>query len=154
MNAMNLEWLESLTKPVASLLNPIAERIGGGLGHRKPRLYVHFETNPMVWCIAKNGDQEVMQIVFWADLNHDDPRQTLIITDAYPKGARSELRTLNFAVPPGQMVHEQVVSFSVPIKGEKGKPWTGRLILVDQFKRKHKTDKATFRWAGDSVPKL
>jgi hypothetical protein len=73
----------------------------------------------------------------------------LIITDIYPQGSSSaRMRTSNFVVPPGQMVHEQLASFSVPIKAEKGKPWVGRLILVDQFKRKHKTDKVTFQWVG------
>lgn len=148
---MSFEWLENLTKPLASLLNPIAERMGGTLGHRKPRLYVHFTPPQMLWCIAKNGEQEIMQTVCWADINHDDVQQTLIITDVYPQGSHSELRVANFVVPPGQMVHEQVKSFSLPIKGEKGKPWTGRLILIDQFKRKHKTDKATFRWAGEAA---
>jgi hypothetical protein len=150
---MNLEWLENLTKPIGSLLNPVAQRIGGKLGHRKPHLYVHFVLPQTVWCIARNGDQEAMQIVFWADFNHDDPQQTLIITDAYPKGTRSEIRTvINFPVPPGQMVREQVATFAVPIKGEKGKPWTGRIILLDQFKRKYKTDKIAFRWVGAVTP--
>jgi hypothetical protein len=73
----------------------------------------------------------------------------VIITDVYPQGSRSEIRvSTNFVVPPGQMVHEQLQSFSLAIKAEKGKPWIGRLILVDQFKRKHKTEKAKFQWAG------
>jgi len=73
----------------------------------------------------------------------------VIITDVYPQGSPSEIRaSTNFVVPPGAMVHEQLVSFSLPIKAEKGKPWIGRLILVDQFKRKHKTEKAKFQWAG------
>jgi hypothetical protein len=148
---MPFEWLESLTKPLASLLTPIAERVGGSLGHRKPHLYVHF-TNPMLWCIAKNGEQEMMQTVCWADINHDHPQHALIIMDIYPQGSRSaKIRASNFVVPPGQTVHEQLASFSVPIKAEKGKPWIGRLILVDQFKRQHKTEKVTFQWAGGAA---
>jgi len=145
---MAFEWLEYLTKPLATLLTRIAERIGSSVGHRKPHLYVHFR-NPLIWCIAGNASQEMMQTVCWADINRDDPQHALIITDVYPQGSNStKIRVSNFVVPPGQMVHEQLASFSVPIKGEKGKPWTGRLIRVDQFKRKHKTDGVTFQWVG------
>jgi hypothetical protein len=109
---------------------------------------VHF-TIPLVWCVAKNGEQEMMQTVCWADINHDDLQHALIITDVYPQGSRSaKIRASKFVVPPGEMVHEQLVSFSVPIKAEKGKAWVGRLILVDQFKREHKTEKVSFQWVG------
>jgi hypothetical protein len=151
MYAMSFEWLENLTKPLASLLTPIAERVGGSLGHRKPHLYVHF-THPLVWCIAGNAGQEMMQTVCWADINHDDLQHALIITDIYPQGSRSsKIRASNFIVPPGQMAHEQLASFSVPIITEKGKPWVGRLILVDQFKRQHKTETVTFQWVGGAA---
>ncbi len=151
MYAMSFEWLENLTKPLSSLLTPIAERVGGSLGRRKPHLYVHF-THPMLWCIAKNGEQEMMQTVCWADINHDGLQHALISTDVYRQGARSvKIRASNFIVRPGEMVHEQLVSFSVPIKAEKGKPWVGRLILVDQFKREHKTEKVTFQWVGETT---
>jgi len=73
-------------------------------------------------------------------------------TDIYPQGSRSaKSRASNFVVLPGQMVHEQLASFSVPIKAEKGKPWIGRLILVDQFKKQYKTEKVTFQWAGGAT---
>lgn len=52
------------------------------------------------------------------------------------------------AIPPNTMVHEQISAIALPIKGDKGMPWRGRFILVDQFQRKYKTKKVTFRWAG------
>ena len=35
-----------------------------------------------------------------------------------------------------------------PVVGTKGKDWTGRLIFVDQFDRRYKSPKYTFKWAG------
>src|SRR5438309_1268550 len=127
---MNLPWLENLTKPFASLLNPVAERIGNWLGRRKPHLYVHFEPTQSLWCLARNGDQELMQAMFSADFNHDDTKQTLVIVDAYPHGTNVEIPGTNkFSVPPGQVVHQRVYVFISPVP-EKGKPWTGRFVLV------------------------
>ena len=145
---MNLLWLENLTKPFASLLNPVAERIGNWLGRRRPRLYVHFEPTQSLWCLSHNGDQELMQVMFSAGFNHDDPKQTLVIMDAYPSGTHVEIPGNDkFSVPPGQVVRERVYVFVSPVPA-KGKPWTGRFILVDQFHRRHKTQKVVLRWVG------
>jgi hypothetical protein len=148
---VNLAWLENLTKPFSQLLNPLLERIGNRLGRRKPHLYVHVNVMQAIWCIAKNGDVEIMQAVFWAEFNHDDPKQTLVIMDAYPVGTRPQISaTSKFSVGPGQIVTEQIGAYVLPIKGERGKPWSGRFILVDQFHRKHKTQKITLKWVGNS----
>ena len=151
---MDLNWLSNLTKPFSSLLNPIAERIGNWIGRRKPRLYVHFNHNQILWDIAKQTQRdgkfiEMMQVIFWADFNHDDQRETLVITNAYPKGTKPQIGMIgNFAIPPRQIVRQQVAVFVLPIKGEKGRPWVGRFVLVDQFQRKYKTKKVAFRWMG------
>jgi hypothetical protein len=151
---MNLSWLENLTKPFSSIVTPIAQRIGNRLGHRKPRLYVHFNSPQMLWCIAEqkqtNGTAvEMMQIWFWADFNHDDEQQTLILTDAYPEGTSPQMGMISkFAIPPGMLVNQQVAAFVSPVKALRGNPWVGRFVLVDQFQRKYKTKRVTFRWAG------
>jgi hypothetical protein len=69
------------------MLNAVAERLVLRIGRRKPNLYVHFNPVQTIWCIAQMAQQsgpaiELMQIVFWADLNLDDPKQTLIIVKA------------------------------------------------------------------------
>jgi hypothetical protein len=51
-----------------------------------------------------------------------------------------------FVVPPNAMVQEHLSSIAAPMVGKKGKDWTGRLVLVDHLRRKHKTDKITFMW--------
>jgi hypothetical protein len=148
---LNLTWLENLTKPFASLFNPIAERIGNRLGRRKPRLYVHVQAQTSLWCIAQQGTTELMQVMFSADLNHDDHKHGLAIIEAYLEGTRVEIGMMDkFVIPPNEIVTERIGAMVLPVKGEKGKPYTGRFILVDQFKRKHKTEKITFKSAGPS----
>jgi hypothetical protein len=38
------------------------------------------------------------------------------------------------------------------VVGEGGKDFTGKVILIDQFKRQHPTDKVTFTWMGSTEP--
>jgi hypothetical protein len=111
----------------------------------------------MVWGITRRAERdgtftEMMQAMFWADFNHDDQRDTLVITQAYPQGTRPQMGIIKFAIPPGQMVREQIASFVLPVKGTKERPWVGRFVLVDQFRRKYRTKKAAFRWIGPRTP--
>lgn len=79
-------WVLSLIKPLLTLLNSIVQHLNEWLGHkRKPHLYVHFNIGQLVWGIASDGQNEMMQVISWADINHDDPKNALIITDAYPQ---------------------------------------------------------------------
>lgn len=69
-----------------------------------------------------------MQVMFWADVTHDDPKQTLVIVDAYPVGTKALIGLVGkFAIPPGTLVHERVAAFVLPIVAEPGKPWTGEI---------------------------
>jgi len=147
-------WLSKLTELLAALLKAAADRVAPWIERRKPKLYVHPILGNMLWCIAqqprKDGPPlEMMQITFWAHINHDDSKQALVIVDAYPVGTKPQITAMQkFKIPPGAMVKEQVSAFVVPILAEQGKPWTGRIVLVDQFQRKYKTKKMTFEWAG------
>ena len=151
---MHLAWLENLTKPFSSLLNPPAERIGKWLGLRKPRLYVHFNPRQLVWNIGAQTQPDgtkldVMHVHLNAGFTHDDDKQTLLIMNAFPEGTENFLPALvQFQIPPHVMVSQQIVAFVQPVIGEKGKPWTGRFILIDQFQRRYKTKVATYRWSG------
>ena len=71
---MVLEWLDNLTKPFVTALNPLAERIGNFLGHRKPRLFIHPEPMQCVWCIANQGTTEMIQLLLFAGFTQDDPK--------------------------------------------------------------------------------
>lgn len=156
---MNLSWLSNLTKPFSSLLNPIAERIGDWLGRRKPHLYLHVQPATSMWSIApqpqRDGSSlELMHVVFCGGFNHDDRKQTLVITSAYPEGTEPKFRMIeNLSIPPETIVNERVDALVLPVRAKKEKPWTGRFILVDQFQRKYKTKKITFQWAGPPTTK-
>ena len=150
---MILGWLETCFKILGNLLEPLTRRIGNWLGRKTPRIYVHPNRSQSLWCIAWHGAQipenEMMQLVFWGDFTQDDPDQAIIVTDAYPKGTEPQIGFVSkFTIPPRTMVHEQIGVFVYPIKGERGKTFATKFILVDQFLRKHKTQKIKFRWAG------
>jgi len=153
---MNLAWLENLTKPFASLLNPVAERTGRWLGNRKPRLYVHPSPAMMSWSVGYQRQPdghhlEMMQVHLHADFNHDDDKQTLLIMDAFPEGTENRIPGLSrFAIRPHEVVNQQIVSFALPVIAEKGVGWTGRMVFVDQFQRRYKSRKGAYRWV--SVP--
>ena len=150
---MNWIWLENLTKPFASLVNPVAERFGNWLGSRKPRLHVHFEPMTNLWCIAGTPGQELMQAMFTARFTHDDPKQTLLIVNAYPQGTQVEMKGSDtFSIPPLTLVTERVYVFVSPAP-EKGKTWRGRFVFEDQFHRKYK-EKTELKWAGPRDEKV
>lgn len=156
---MDLSWLSGLTKPFTNLLNPVTERVGAWLGKRKPRLHVHFHPMQLVCSVGKemqnDGSQiEVMHIHAMVDLTHDDDRQAIIIVNVYPEGTKNRIPSLSqFRIAPRKMLsHCQLLSLAVPVVGQKGKPWTGKLILVDQFERRYKTKDATYRWSGPVAP--
>lgn len=158
MVRMDWSWLGNLTKPFSNLLNPITERIGNALGRRKPRLFVHLNPTQSVWCVTGQAGKprlsdEMAQVMFWAGINHDDDKFTLIIMGAYPEGTKSQIvMAPPIAIPPGKVIETHVDAFVVPIKGQPGQPWETKFILVDQFQRKYKTQKITFRWAGAPEP--
>lgn len=51
-------------------------------------------------------------------------------------------------IEPQTMAHIQLSAIVTPIVATRGKPWRGRLIVVDQFHRKHKTQKIEFKWVS------
>jgi len=105
-----------------------------------------------IWCISNDGNPNAkMQVITWADLNHDDDTQTVIITDIYAEGTASHIIPVHsLAIPPHRMVHNQLACFVTPVTGTRGQRLVTRLVLVDQFKRKYKTEKISFRWIGKS----
>jgi hypothetical protein len=131
------------------------DRLALWVSRRRPKLYVHFQPGTNIWCTANSGPgpnpPEYMQVVCQVTITHDDPQNSLIIIDAYPVGTKTQVQALSeIKIPPHTMVKERIVSIVAPMIGEKGKPWTGKMVLVDQFLRKYKTGKMTFKWAGGS----
>lgn len=126
------------------IATPVAERIAARL-KRKPRLYANFHPVGCLWGLGRQGDEPLMQVRFEVDLTHDDPEESLIIVDAHPEGTHLKIPFEKFVIPPRQLVERTLAIFVQPVVGEKGKDWTGHIVLVDQFKRSYKTQKTTFR---------
>jgi hypothetical protein len=148
--------LETLLKPFALIFNPIAERIGNRL-KRKPKLHVYVRPLTNFWCYAWDGYGEnqkpMMQARFTADITNDGDEGILIL-DGYIKGTKPKLPFPDrIEVPPTTTVTgENIAVFCTPVVGEGGKDFAARIILIDQFKRKHPTDKITFTWVGTTEP--
>jgi|ERR1700722_2328093 len=144
--------VETLLKPFALIFNPIAERIGNRL-KRRPKLYIHIHPLTNVWSYAwGGGENPMMQVRFDADITNDSDREGVLILDGYVKGTKSKIPFMShIEIPPATTALRQIVGvFSAPVIGEGGKDFTGRIILVDQFKRKHPSDKTTFKWVGST----
>jgi hypothetical protein len=147
--------VETLLKPFTLIFTPIAERIGNRL-KRKPKLYIHIYPITNVWCYAWEGANQspIMQVRFDADITNDSVHEAVLILDGHVEGTKSKfplMRPIN--IPPATTVTRQIVAvFGTPVVGEGGKDFTGKIILVDQFKRKHPSDKTTFKWVGSTEP--
>lgn len=142
--------VEIFTKPLAAISDAIAERLRL-LFRRKPKLHVHFHPTTGLWCLASQGGKKIMQVGFVADFTHDDPRQTIILVDAFPEGTRSELQLFDYiTIPPEELVKvgHHIWRMVTPVVGEEGKNWKGRIVLVDQGKRKYKSMEFEFIWVG------
>jgi len=77
-------------------------------------------------------------------ITHDDPEQTVIVMDAFPEGTKTYKLSERIAIPPGEPVDHVISALVTPVVGTPGQTWTGRLVLVDQFRRRHKTEKIAF----------
>jgi hypothetical protein len=148
----HIGWLKAL----GGFWKALFDRLALWMSRRKPKLYVYFQPGMNLWCIARSDATptatEYMQVICQVSVTHDDPKIALVIIDAYPVGTTTQVPAMSeFDIPPQTMVKERIVSIAGPMIGEKGKPWTGKIVLVDQFLRKYKTRKVTFKWAGPSA---
>ena len=144
--------IEILLKPFSLIANPIAERIGNRL-KRKPKLYFNIHPVTSVWCYAWSGAKPMMQVRFDADITNDG-NEAVILLDGYVKGTKPKVPFMRkIDIPPTTTITDEIIAvFVEPIVGEGGKDFTGKIVFVDQLKRKHHTDKTTFTWVGTTDP--
>lgn len=146
--------LSKIVEPIMRPINVVSKAVSERLEHwlsRKPRLYVTFHPQPMMWCLAWWGEEPGMQLVFMADFTHDDPHRTLLLTGAYLKGTKSRQNFFEpIEIPPQQLITPEYTLgvFVHPVVGKIGETWKGRIIFVDQFKRRHRTENVEFRFTG------
>lgn len=140
--------VETLLKLFTLIFTPVAERISNTL-KRKPKLHIYVRPLTTFWCYAGDGSP-MMQVVFTADITNDSHDESVIVLDGYFKGTKPQIPfRARIEIPPTTTVaSEHIAVFVRPVIGEGGKDFSGRIILVDQLKRKHPTDKITFKWVG------
>lgn len=147
--------LEKLVEPLLRPINVVSEAWSNRLKHalrRKPKLFVRFHPQSTLWSLAFHGLNEGMHLIYRADFSHDDDEQALLLIDAYIKGAKPWIDSNSdpIKIPPKQLIRAEHIYgiFLHPIVAEPGKNWTGRIIFVDQWHRKYKTDKVEFVFHG------
>ena len=148
-----LEVLQFLFKPLAIIFHPLVVRWEHWT-KRKPKMFFQFDPSHAVWTVAKNGTEEIMQATCALDITQDDPSESLFILDIYPEGTTSTIPCMSRIElkPKTTVFFHRVDMFAKPLIGEKGKDWHGRLVFVDQFNRKYRTKKHTFRFIGVGTP--
>jgi hypothetical protein len=146
--------VSTLLKPFEIITTPIAERIAIWL-KRKPNLHLFFHPRTCVWCVAHEGQKDgsqipVMQVMCDVDLSHDDPREHIIVVRVFPEGTTPSIfYPIQVSIPPHTFLpHQRLVMFVTPVLAEKGKPWSGPLVIVDQHNRKYRTQRIAFQSAG------
>jgi len=72
----HLSWLKTLN----GFFKAVVDRVALAITRRKPKLHVHPVVGNEVWCRAYQGATEFMQVVCWADVTHDDPKNNLAKT--------------------------------------------------------------------------
>jgi hypothetical protein len=88
-------------------------------------------------------------IILHASFAHDDPDATLEICDAYPHGTQNQFGLMGkFMIPPGRTVDLRILPMVLPVRAEEGEPYVTRMIFVDHFRRKYKSQKIVFEWVG------
>ena len=87
---------------------------------------------------------------FDASITNDSDHEAVIIVDGYVEGTKSKFPLIRpIRIESRTMTEREIICvFVTPVVGEGGKDFTGRIILIDQLKRKHPTDKLTFKWVG------
>jgi hypothetical protein len=140
-----------VTRPLEVVSKAVADRLERWL-KRKPKLFVSFHPQTTFWCLAFSGEQTGMQLTFMADFTQDGDDETLLLIDAYVEGTKPWMKNPNdpIEIGPGEFVRSRYINgiFVSPVVGTPGQNWIGRLIFIDQFHRKYKTEKCEFVFAG------
>jgi hypothetical protein len=148
--------VDIFTRPFEVVSKAVADRLERWL-KRKPKLFVRFHPQTTLWCLASSGEQKGMQLIFMADFTQDGDDESLLLIDGYVKGTKPWVKNPSdpITIKPGELVRSQYINgiFVSPVVGEPGKNWTGRIIFLDQFHTKYKTD-GSYRKSGDEEGEL
>jgi hypothetical protein len=102
-------------------------------------LYVVWDPVQCLWGTGAIGGTPAMQLTMKGLFTNSDLENGLLITQVYLEGTRAAMGLLQpLQIAPHHSVEETLQAFVQPVVGHKGQAYEGKLILVDQFDRKHK----------------
>lgn len=102
-------------------------------------IHVEWKDDLCLWCVANAGHERWMQVMLHGFFNNADPEIALIITSVYLENTRPAMSLYKpLRLPPHNVCQQDVSIMVKPVLLEEGKTFCGNVILVDQFKRKHK----------------
>jgi hypothetical protein len=101
-----------------------------------PKLHVAWNTAQTFWGLGQVGPDRVMQIGGWAHISSSNTKELLIITNAFVEGTEGRVM-IPLKVPPGRVVHTQLMAFCSPVVAEPGQPFKTRLIATDHQNRRY-----------------
>ena len=77
----------------------------------------------------------------------------MLILDGYIEGTKHLPFPQRIEIPRGTTILGENIHLMVsPVSANVGKDLTGKVVLIDQFKRKHTTDEIAFTWVAATEP--
>jgi len=105
----------------------------------RPLVYVEWKNDISLWCVATAGNEKWMQVMLHGFFTNCDRKDAIIITSVYLEGTKPAMSLHEtITLPPEHVCNEDVTAMVKPVVLEEGKTFRGKVILVDQFQRKHR----------------
>jgi hypothetical protein len=109
--------------------------------HKKVLHIVWNEKNSS-WHMGSARGKPAMQVMVDAIFTGTEPDSIQILI-AGVEGGKTESNLIPIICPENQPVRGKVMFFVQPPVAKEGKPWRGRIVLVDQYNRKFRSPKLT-----------
>lgn len=109
---------------------------------RKRVLHIVWNEKNSSWHMGSAKGKLAMQVSVAAIFTGREP-DSIQILSAGVEGGKTEVDLFPIICPENQPVRGTVMFFVQPPVAKEGKPWRGRIVLVDQYNRKFRSPKLT-----------
>jgi len=109
---------------------------------RKRVLHIVWNEKNSSWHMGSAKGKPAMQVSVAAIFTGREP-DSIQILSAGVEGGKTEVDLIPIICPENQPVRGTVMFFVQPPVAKEGKPWRGRIVLVDQYNRKFRSPKLT-----------
>jgi hypothetical protein len=105
-----------------------------------------------MWSVGAYGNEPILNVIARLHFAHSKKNFSVILKRAYLKGTTEVVGLTREIIVDGPYGQAEAINlFLRPIKAKAGKNLIGKIVFIDQFNRKHLTDKLTFRPAQTPV---